>query len=80
MKKENFTPIITNDEKVAKKHNLKQFHIIIWEENKYSKTYYAKSKEDIDECLDDVLDDFECDKFHFRKGNTEITDIIEEEK
>tara|TARA_Y100001963_G_scaffold125538_1_gene177251 strand:+ start:256 stop:492 length:237 start_codon:yes stop_codon:yes gene_type:complete len=78
MNKENQAPVITSDEKVAKKHNLKPFHVIIWEENKYSNTYYAKSKEDVDECLDDVLDDFECDKFHFRKGNTEITEIIGE--
>jgi len=78
MNKKEIAPIITSDENIAKKHNLKPFHVIIWEENKYSNTYYAKTKEDVNECLDDVLDDFECGNFHFRKGNTEITDIIGE--
>ncbi len=71
-------PVLTSDEKVAKKHGLKRFNVNLWEENKYSRTYYAKSEKDVRECLDDVFDDFECGKFEFRKGNVN-TAIFEEE-
>ena len=31
-------PVLTSDEKVAKKHGLKRFNVNLWEENKYSRT------------------------------------------
>ena len=79
IKEDEAIPVITSDEKVAKKHGFKRFNVNLWEENKYSKIYYAKSEEDINECLDDVFDDFECGRFEFRKGDVN-TDIFEEEE
>ena len=79
MKEEKVRPIITSDEKVAKEYGFKRFGVNLWEENKYSRIYYAKSEEDIHECLDDVFDDFECGRFEFRKGSVN-TDIFEEEE
>ena len=79
MEEEKSTPVITSDEKVAKKHGFKRFGVNLWEENKFSKIYYAKSEEDIHECLDDVFDDFECGRFEFIKGDVN-TDIFEEEE
>ena len=78
MKEEKVRPIITSDEKVAKEYGFKRFGVNLWEENKHSRIYYAKSEEDIHECLDDVFDDFECGRFEFRKGNVN-TDIFQEE-